>query len=540
MPATFTNSLAPIQQTAATSRSWPWYIAMVGVLLLTQAGALAPDVIDWDESTFILMGADVARGNLPYVGMFDIKPPMMFLLLGGVMALFGKSLVAIRLFGDLCLLTACAGTFVLARRHTGTTAAGIASLMVIAMASDDYGLHTGTELPASAAMMWAMVLTLLKPNSLLAAAGSGLLVSLAILTRSNLAPVAIVLGLWYLFAPFVATSGVRRVAVWAYAAAGLAPVVIIIAVYAAAGQIDVLRVSVIDVSIAYATGQLSMVDALLSHIDQYVVSVSIRPLVYVPFTLLALAGGVLAVLAALRAWRRRSAAPAFESLTLIMLGTVLFSVLAGGAAYAHYWLQLLPLLGLLVAMALAALIRAGRWQAIGASAMCLTAVGSALTLMAPTSLRTLSDFDAAITDQRPVLAISRDIRSASPDAAPQVWALHGHLVHWYLDAPLLSPVLTHPDNIVRRPIIDTLAANGIVPYDALNRIWTLKPRFIVLDSNRSLLYLTDNRYPIDRYLATHYRELSRHGSIVAYVRRDASGRAGASDDIAAPQPRSDL
>lgn len=505
---------------AATTGVWPWYVAMAAVLLLTQGLALAPDVIDWDESTFILMGADVARGNLPYVEMFDIKPPMMFLLLGGVIALFGKSLVAIRLFGDLCLLAACAGTFTLARSRVGSTPAGLASLMVLAMASDDYGLHTGTELPASAALVWALALVVLKPRSLLAAAGAGLLVSLAILTRSNLAPVVLVFGLWYLLAPLVAGWGVRRTAVLVYGAAGLVPVAIILAVYAAAGQIDVLRVSVIDVSIAYATDQMSMIDALRAHIDQYIVATSMRPWIYIPFTALAAVGGALAAREQWAAWQSRSAAVPAEALTLATVGAVLFSVLAGGAAYTHYWLQLLPLLGLLVAIALSALIQVRGWRGMAVWPLPLIALGSALMLMVPGSLRVLGDFDAAIADERPVFAISQDIRRASPGAVPQIWALHGHLVHWYSDAPLLSPVLTHPDNIVRAPIIDTLAANDMVPADTLDRIWALKPRFIVRDERRSLAYLTDRGYPIDRYLADHYRLLARRGSIIAYVRRD--------------------
>lgn len=520
MHATLAHSRSATLPVSTAGRAWLWYVAMVAVLVLTQGAALAPDVIDWDETTFILMGADVARGNLPYVHLFDIKPPMMFLLLGSVIALFGKSLVAIRLFGDLCLLAACAGTFALARARTGTTAAGLACLMVLAMASDDYGLHTGTELPATAALIWALALAVLKPRSLAAAAGCGLLVSLAILTRSNLAPVVLVFGLWYLVAPFATANGVRRTAVLAYAAAGLIPVVGIVAVYAASGEIDVLRVSVIDVSIAYATDQMSMIDTLKAHIEQYIVASSIRPMIYIPFTLLAGAGGLLAVLAQWRAWRGRSGDLPVEGLTLATLAAVLFSVLAGGAAYTHYWLQLLPLLGVLVAISIAALMRAGRWQGVAAWLLALAAVGGALALMAPRSVTVLSDFDAAVADERPILAVSRDIRRASGDTRPQIWALHAHLVHWYLDAPLLSPVLTHPDNIVRQPIIETLAANTLVSADTLDRIWAQQPRFIVLDQNRSLAYLTDNGYPIDRYLAQHYRVLSRHGSIVAYVRRD--------------------
>ena len=38
------------------------------------------DVIDWDESTYILMGQSVLDGHLPYTELWDLKPPGAFLI----------------------------------------------------------------------------------------------------------------------------------------------------------------------------------------------------------------------------------------------------------------------------------------------------------------------------------------------------------------------------------------------------------------------------------------------------------------------------
>ena len=48
------------------------------------------EVLDWDETTFMLMAQDVLRGNLPYVHIFDNKPPGMFFILAAAMKLFGQ------------------------------------------------------------------------------------------------------------------------------------------------------------------------------------------------------------------------------------------------------------------------------------------------------------------------------------------------------------------------------------------------------------------------------------------------------------------
>ena len=61
------------------------------------------DVINWDESTFILMGQSVLDGHLPYTELWDVKPPGAFLIYALFIALFGKSIVSIRIGGTLCV-----------------------------------------------------------------------------------------------------------------------------------------------------------------------------------------------------------------------------------------------------------------------------------------------------------------------------------------------------------------------------------------------------------------------------------------------------
>lgn len=59
------------------------------------------DYIDWDESTFILMGQSVADGHLPYDHIWDLKPPLLFYIFGLIEYLFPHSLFAIRFSGTL-------------------------------------------------------------------------------------------------------------------------------------------------------------------------------------------------------------------------------------------------------------------------------------------------------------------------------------------------------------------------------------------------------------------------------------------------------
>ena len=57
------------------------------------------DYIDKDESTFILMGQAWADGHLPYLTLWDLKPPLTFAYFGLMITVFGKSLWWIRMGG---------------------------------------------------------------------------------------------------------------------------------------------------------------------------------------------------------------------------------------------------------------------------------------------------------------------------------------------------------------------------------------------------------------------------------------------------------
>lgn len=59
------------------------------------------DYTDTDESTFILMGQSIADGHLPYVHLWDLKPPLLFYIYGAIEAIVPHSFIAIRFFGVL-------------------------------------------------------------------------------------------------------------------------------------------------------------------------------------------------------------------------------------------------------------------------------------------------------------------------------------------------------------------------------------------------------------------------------------------------------
>src|SRR5215813_7624215 len=83
----------------------------VGILALISAVGLAirlpfffPAVIDWDESTFIIIGQSAVDGFLPYQIAWDVKPAFVFWWFGAAIELFGKTIPGIRLTGFIWLV----------------------------------------------------------------------------------------------------------------------------------------------------------------------------------------------------------------------------------------------------------------------------------------------------------------------------------------------------------------------------------------------------------------------------------------------------
>jgi len=133
-----------------------WAVAMVMLVVVVRTGSLEQEIIDWDESTFVLMAADLLRGHLPYVHLFDNKPPGIFVLLAGSIGVFGQSLWAVRLVGDLSVLLTALFTYAMVARYASSLTAGLTAMTLIAMTGTAYGLHTSTELPATAFMTAAL------------------------------------------------------------------------------------------------------------------------------------------------------------------------------------------------------------------------------------------------------------------------------------------------------------------------------------------------------------------------------------------------
>ena len=105
------------------------------VALLLRLPFVFPAVIDWDESTFVLVGQSWLQGDLPYVELWALKPPLAFAFYAVVIAIFGKDLVAVRLAGTLCVVVSAFLIYLTASRLWNRRVGLVAAILCVATVS---------------------------------------------------------------------------------------------------------------------------------------------------------------------------------------------------------------------------------------------------------------------------------------------------------------------------------------------------------------------------------------------------------------------
>lgn len=481
---------------------------LILAVLATQFAGLGQEVIDPDESTFILMGADVARGHLPFVEQFDLKPPMIFLLVGGVLATFGKSLIVVRLLGDFLLFGTAMLTFHLARRLATAGAALGGALVYVAFASLELGQSTYSELPALFFGMGALLVLVRTRISLPRAASAGLLVALAVLSRTNLYPVPIVLGFALLVAAWRGSNAVHPRAWLAFGLGGLVPVAALVMLYGLAGELAVLKLAMIEVPLAYSQQQGPLA-TLIDNARQFYFTAASAPLIVAPLVLLT-STGLFVV------WQQRRDLDWPRTIPLLGLGGLVISLVLSGAVYPHYWLQVAPITAIFAALGLERVARLPMAEPL-AIAAALAPIAAAAAERLPQAIAMIADPSA--TEARFEIAKAGRFITAIGGPRPVVWPWRKQLIDWYLDQPPLSKAGTQPENIARPEIIDPLVRANYIGPDEVGRLMQMKPDFVVTDAaGKGQTWMRGTGKPVDQWLARHYVLAAQFGDVLVYRR----------------------
>ena len=501
--------------TTGLVRTAEWPLAFAVILLGVRLWGIDAHTAyrySWDEATFIIMASSVLDGQLPYVGLFDIKPPGIYFALAGVFFVFGESLLAVRLFGTLCLLVVAILGYAIVRRQVSRVVAGLSIAVFCALTFHWEFLPTLTEHLAMALLMPAVWLLVAERDNPWQVFFIGVLLSSATLTRTNIAFAVLVIGFFYIYRSWGPRARIPRVAVAAYTAGVLAPFVSLVVLYWLADGLDVLFLSLVRVPLSYASSQMSMMEALYRHAGFWMGMLRGFTSIILPATCYVLAG------LAGYAWSYRYGQSVdANNRLLLVLAAVSVSVVAGGAAYIHYQLQILPLLLALAGIGVGTLCaRAWRWQVLF-TALAVVIVGASLARFGgdgANAVRTLT------TDRGSDLRMAAERILDDRRDGDTVYAPKYHLIYWYLEQRPPSRIV-HPSALLNDAIMRPLVEEGYVPETEPQKWLGGDARYIVMDAQEEVSYLSDEgRGQLDSIIQTRYALWVEIGELVVYKRTD--------------------
>lgn len=449
-------------------KQWLIAVCLLLISILVRFPYYFIDVINWDESTFILMGQSLLDGHLPYTELWDLKPPLAFVAFACFIMVLGKSILAIRIAGTICVFLTSWFVYVVAREvgdfPSGTLRdrpvgflAGI--LTIFAMTLIRGGQATLTEHVACVLLVgglaWLTTRTM-TPGALFL---GGLLLTGATLVRLNLAYVVTGVGIWLVYSKFKHQKVTGR-GIFAYCFGSFSLIFLTYLPYLITGDGSIWFNSVVLAPLSYSNS-----------VEQVRTGSKIL-------------GACLIYLTLCQLWQRTSSKKQQEySLLQLMLFASVISILRGGEFYQHYYIQLAPLLVLTITLFWGRLPSPrGRLIIVGLAVALLLAIAQPISgqyQLIGDRLKTRKSLPYGDSYE-----IIEYLEEHNPEQRP-VYLMKNHLVYWLTDLKPLSKAATHPSNVGRDYLfqyIDGAASNAEAE---LSKILAKKPKFIVKQKNLS-------------------------------------------------------
>jgi 4-amino-4-deoxy-L-arabinose transferase-like glycosyltransferase len=445
-----------------------------------------PDVIDWDESTYILWGQSVLEGHLPYTEIWGFKPPLAFVFYACAIGLMGKSIVAVRIAGTICVALTAFLTYLTGKalwdHRTGIIAATFCIVLSSLIRS---GQAVMTEHVALVPLVGVLsLLVTRRPNTRIFFL-AGILMALATFVRINLAYVAVFTGFFIVFSVFTEPHRSIKYSLRcgsAYAFGGLLVLILIYLPYVFTGNQKLWWTSVVLAPLSYAGSQMSFLGAFKWHIHYIWKTISdIKQPLFGIGALVWLGGlaGLGAITIQMRYATRNKRLGSI--LLIVFLLSTTISILKGGAVYEHYLIQVSPFIALCAAAFLNTFFLSNaRWLIIGIVTIAL--LTSILSIIPEYRMMTSRALSGQSITYGAAYEIAAYLKQNNPSGEP-IYMMTDHIVYWLLDAKPMSKSTAHPANISKEYLLNVLVGPGTTTEMELAKVLAKKPRYIVFEGS---------------------------------------------------------
>lgn len=471
-------------------------------------------MIDWDESTYILIGQGILEGHLPYTELWDVKPPLLFFTFAAIVGLVGKSIVGIRIVGSLFLSTAAFFVFLSARK-LGTTLTGlIAAILFIFMTGEMGGRAIMSEiiaiLPLTAAFYVAI--TQNKSSKLTHYFLLGILLLIATLVRLNLAYLDLVVFIYHLLYWLKERKITWLKNIIALSIGFSLPILSVTIPFLVTDHLQMFYQSVIEAALSYSSSQVSRAETTRGFLQEGFNRGNI-------FLWLTLVGGI-AIVAREILWNP-TANPNRKPLILLTLWlfAITISIVSSGNIYGHYIIQILPFLTTLSAIFLSA----DFWGRFRYPIMILFCIGIS-NLFTPL----VEEYRSALAKVRNGISLSNDqgyrlarfLEEFNPRNEP-VYLMEAHIAYWLSDTAPIDRIVAHPSTIAKEYLLRVMLGEKATTESMMADILNKQPLYIV--KTLDLLYLREHPKTVkllNDTIARDYRPVTRIDDLYIYERRE--------------------
>lgn len=432
-------------------------------VFLTQFYSIGVEVINWDESDFILMGFSFFNGNLPYIEVWDLKPPLHFLYLGTFFKLFSPSLLTARLAGDFLIFLTSVLLYFISKKILRNYEAVVVSLLYISLVSFEFAQPTMTEYLSTLLVIVGMIFY--ENNYSKSIFVSGLFIALSMFTRTNTAFV------WMFFILYSICIKNRRGNLKYYILGSGVPVILLSSLYFAEGKIIEFYYSVFLIPLGNTLIRENIIDVISESFQ----GIFLDNIFSIPtFFLIFL---ILFFISLLNHKFRRKLIESLPSVNiyLYVFLSITISILVGGRFYYHYLIQLFPFLSIFIIFAISKTLNSRN-----------TAYLFLILLITFNSFPLVSQSIHNIQNYQNVKQ-NYKLQKISTLIEPNedLLALDNHLVYFYLDMQPITPIV-HPNTIFKvdefELLISSLVKLGYINENQNQIILDSYPKYIICEN----------------------------------------------------------
>ena len=465
------------------------FFLLLLITILVRFPWFFPSVINWDESTYILMGQSVLDGNLPYIGFWEMKPPLAHFFYGTFIGLFGKSIISIRFAGALCISIISFFTYLIGKKICNFNVGIYSSILFIF--STIYipgGQSTMTEFVALVPLIGLVYFLINKENLTTKDFFiSGILIAIASMIRTNLIFVAIPLGLFFL----IILKNKKLLEIikcnFFYVFGFFLIIFFTFVPYLTIGSKEVWLNNVILTPIKYSSSQLSILESLTHYIFfllRIFVNFDSNSLINFFLWIISILGIIFISIN----WKKFLIIKEKAFLIiLIFFFSILFSILKSGTGHPHYLIQIFPLLSIISIFFL-------NYALENKKKIILIATIFSISIFSIPVVKgyiplTKNFFLNKKLESDPIIEIKKFMEKENKNNE-SVYFLTDHIIHWFTNTKPLTRAISHPSNIAKEFLLNEIVGEKTSSKREMAKILNKKPKYIV--KKKKVFYL-ENR-----------------------------------------------